>query len=428
MKNNNSSTENQEIENRINELYLTKFSPQNKSQIDEMVKISLNKIIDQNNLEYLFNNSNNLIFLIVKYDLSEQLNNILNFISNSQIASSNYNFSAEILVNLKDKNHFSLLHLACIYGSSKVAEILILNKADISSKLSNQDRNWMPIHLAVKNNHLTLVNLLLQNGASIESKTYFGLTPFLIACEFKNKEIAKFLIDKGCEIDVKTIDENNAMNALHYSCLNSFDEFVEDLIELKFDIDEKTTDLSTPLQFAANSGSAKSTELLLRHGADFKQKNQQGKDAIIIAINKGNIEVLKVFLKYGIIDFSNLIKEAKKKNNQEIIELLTDYQKNIDQFFNFKKDQQNILNQIENFNDNNLFEDLVRFSDKVSLNAIGVLSVRKKIGLIFREEKTLLQAAYDDTINANKTIDCLIKLRKKIVKKISAKQINLYQI
>jgi hypothetical protein len=109
----------------------------------------------------------------------------------------------------------------------KAVETLVRKKADVDHEGSAGE---YPIITAVEDGNLPIVKLLVENGAHMETKSYMfdkkfyietgtplvddvlgyeetfkfgGYTPLMLAVEFGNAEIAKYLIDKGADVNAK---------------------------------------------------------------------------------------------------------------------------------------------------------------------------------------------------------------------------------
>ena len=63
----------------------------------------------------------------------------------------------------------SALHIALNYNRKEIANLLIENGADLNSR--DKINYWTPIHYAaIKNNNLENSNLLIKNGAELDVK------------------------------------------------------------------------------------------------------------------------------------------------------------------------------------------------------------------------------------------------------------------
>lgn len=50
------------------------------------------------------------------------------------------------------------------------------------------------VHLAIKNNDLEMLKILLRNGGNLNEKTVSGYTPFILACHYGHEDIIQFLL------------------------------------------------------------------------------------------------------------------------------------------------------------------------------------------------------------------------------------------
>jgi ankyrin repeat protein len=67
------------------------------------------------------------------------------------------------------------------------------------------------LHLAIKENHEAIVQLLLQKGADIEARSMYGETVLLRAARHHDEHAVRRLLDMGADIKAKT---NNGSTAL----------------------------------------------------------------------------------------------------------------------------------------------------------------------------------------------------------------------
>jgi hypothetical protein len=93
------------------------------------------------------------------------------------------------------------LHLAAEYGRKEVAELLIANGAIVNSKI--HVAGITPLHKSTANGHKGVAELLIANGAHVNAKTDNGRTPLHSAAYWGGKEVAALLLAKGAEVNAK---------------------------------------------------------------------------------------------------------------------------------------------------------------------------------------------------------------------------------
>jgi hypothetical protein len=133
----------------------------------------------------------------------------------------------------------------------------VLSGADILQYL---DR---PLHVAARNNHLSIVKLLVKAGAQTN------------------------LLDK------------NSYTALRWAVNKGYIEIIRTLIKFGADINTRDRYLRTPLHGAAMQGHASVLKLLIEvYGADFTMKDKWGDTVLHKACQKGHINSIGYLLKF----------------------------------------------------------------------------------------------------------------------------------
>lgn len=161
-------------------------------------------------------------------------------------------------INKKDKFGVSPIYIACVTGDVEIVELLLRNGADPNVKP-------VPLHAAVKNGQMYLIQLLLNWGAKIDETDILGHNALHIACTVPNIDIkiVKFLLENKCPLNAgkissafifgiardnfelvkllnnfRCIDEQKDMSPLRYACfIQANDEILSMLL--------KTANLST---------------------------------------------------------------------------------------------------------------------------------------------------------------------------------------
>ena len=144
-----------------------------------------------------------------------------------------------------------------------------------------------------------ILKYLLENGAQIDAKTKNGLTPLHYASHYGQLDIVKYLIEKGAQIEAKT---TTGQIPLHLSASCSQPGVVRHLIEKGTSIDAKDNTGNTAL-----------------HNCISGQYQLQYKPNIVI-------EVMKILIENGACIDQKAMDFAKDK---QILEYLTLKQKEI---------------------------------------------------------------------------------------------------
>ena len=92
--------------------------------------------------------------------------------------------------------------MTCISGYFSIVQLLIENGADVNTK---DNHGWTPLHRAVLWEYIPIVKLLIQKGADVNLADEDGFTPLHIAAKWDHFESAKILIDHGANPNVTTL-------------------------------------------------------------------------------------------------------------------------------------------------------------------------------------------------------------------------------
>ncbi|XP_066929827.1 transient receptor potential cation channel subfamily A member 1 homolog isoform X2 [Clytia hemisphaerica] len=150
------------------------------------------------------------------------------------------------------------LHLACIHGNKKVAKILLANKPSI---INDEDESGnTPLHLAALNGHFKIIDMLVDQGASVDPRNILQWTPLDCAAAKGFKKCVKVLLEYDAPIDPCDIAR------------------------------------TTPLHLACQEGHDQVVSVLLKEGADITLCDHSGKNALDMAIEKSHKKVAKVLL------------------------------------------------------------------------------------------------------------------------------------
>ena len=170
-------------------------------------------------------------------------------------------------VTARDKNGKTPLHYAVDTGDVAIVQLLIKNGADVNTKDNN---GISPLWLAIHDGRIESAKCLIEFGADVNESDDGGRTLLHKAFDF---EIIKMLVEYGADVNAK---DNEGQTFLHYWSMEDCVD-VEALVGLGADVNTKDNAGRTPLQIAYSVDVAKE---LVKLGADIYVRNGEGYTAI----------------------------------------------------------------------------------------------------------------------------------------------------
>ncbi len=201
---------------------------------------------------------------------------------------------------LQDKT----IHTAAADGDlARVQAILSQNPELLEAP---DEREFTPLHLAVRGGHRDVVDLLLSSGANINARhPRSGLAAVDFAFEREAQgtigpehgaDLTRYLVSRDAEFDPNATIRS--FTRLLRATLSGNSALAELLIELGADINA-AREGSTALTFAARTGRPAIARLLLAHGADIDPRDADGKTPLLWAVERADAEVVEALLVNG---------------------------------------------------------------------------------------------------------------------------------
>ena len=231
----------------------------------------------------------------------------------------------------------------------KSLESAFENGYDFNRKIEKVD--MPPLELALYMGQLEAIKWLVSHGADLNNKEN---PSFLVAVEFCDKEIIRYLAEKGADIHVKRdlgmdafedamflerydnlsiIDElgykaeKYGGNAFRSAVLKNQMEAVEIFIRLGVDINYHKPDMvftcnETPLCIAAGHDNLEMVKYLLEHGADVTIPDKTGMRPYNYAIEQGNYKMAEYIKSFEPAEIHNLQNKLQDLETYKLSEAL----------------------------------------------------------------------------------------------------------
>ncbi|XP_033756745.1 protein fem-1 homolog CG6966-like [Pecten maximus] len=183
------------------------------------------------------------------------------------------------IVNHVEEN-YAPFFLACLKGREDIVKYMLLEcSVDIELRglyvLVSESFNEKvtPLWVAVSEQHLSVVKLLVAHGSDIHATTSTNSTPVRCACYCMNLAIVKYLVENGANI--------HQPNVYGGTCLMN-----------------------------ATKGSVELCEFLVNNGASVNATTTGGYTALYHAIKSGRLDLVKLFLNAGASHFVTITTEV----------------------------------------------------------------------------------------------------------------------
>ncbi|KAG7898305.1 hypothetical protein KL935_004455 [Ogataea polymorpha] len=214
---------------------------------------------------------------------------------------------------LKDVTGRTCLHYITELGRDDLL-LLVLDYAPRIKPLESlidvvDNESISPLLMAIINNHVSSVEILLKHGANAfpqQSDLKPTYLPLNVACKTGNLEVVQLLLNqastpaeaKAKGLLTKSFQSNaEGLLPLHIVASAGHDDLIPLLLEYGADINQ-TDKLNkwTPIFYSVTKGYASTTKKLIEFGANFDIKDEDGFNPLYYALWEGNVGVANVLI------------------------------------------------------------------------------------------------------------------------------------
>ena len=222
--------------------------------------------------------------------------------------------------NITDSIGEPALFFAFLSGNSQIIDLLLQHGANVKNVLNvaiykglpvivkkilnfgvnvdlvEDNTGQSPLHLAIANHNLEIVELLLEHHSSIVNfEDRNGETPLYFAVSQGNVEIVEELLKQNADTNCKNM---NGDSLLKFAISKGNIEIAKELLKHGADVDIRDSDNKTPLQISLDMIRYDIVEILLAYGANIDSISGNGKHrALHFAAISGNLDKVKFLLK-----------------------------------------------------------------------------------------------------------------------------------
>lgn len=234
----------------------------------------------------------------------------MSMVQNLCEAGSDINFQ-----KIPEEYPLTALHGAVISGSTEITTYLLNHHAEINAVSGD---HGTPLYIAAENGDYAIVEQLLSKNADPNLQGGVEVTALNAAVWSGSLEIVKLLVDNGAFLNPKI--QYYGGNALGAACAYGNREIAEFLLQKGCSVTERDSEGSSPLEIAAAGGHAEIVELLLHYDTDPGSCEK----ALIKAAENDETGVVFVLLReYPTIRRSDAFYSAACRGYTEVVKALT---------------------------------------------------------------------------------------------------------
>jgi ankyrin repeat protein/adenylate kinase family enzyme len=194
-------------------------------------------------------------------------------------------------INTPDKQGNTPLHLAVLQGNLALVDFLLEAKAAIDIR---NIAGLTPLHIAAQKGSIPLMQLLIAQHTDNNTQDDYGYAPLHLAAQNGHPQAIQLLLNNKANVNAK---HKSGRSPLHLAAGEGHKETVQLLLDSKANVNAKSNHEWTPLHYAAYNGNTESAQLLIEKKANIHAKNKyDGRLPLHLAKLEGHQQTIQLLL------------------------------------------------------------------------------------------------------------------------------------
>jgi ankyrin repeat protein len=148
------------------------------------------------------------------------------------------------------------------------------------------------IHRSIERGDLPRIREEVDNGESLEATDYRDQTPLIMAAEYGEMEIVRYLVEQGANVNATTPVGDGEQTPLRKAIERGDYEMVRFLVQNGAEVNQENQFGWTPLMTAARTGNIEIMRYMLDEGADPTARTESGQTITRIASDAGYTDIV----------------------------------------------------------------------------------------------------------------------------------------
>ena len=156
--------------------------------------------------------------------------------------------------------------------------------------------HWAPLHVAALHNHADVAFALLVAGANVDVEINEGITPLYNACSKNHTNVTSVLLHVNNDINklYRYGYEEIGETILHITSRYGYVNIISLLLVAGASVNEKDNTGRTPLHYAAQKGYADICQLLINYGANKQSVDNNNWPPLYYALRNGHTDAANI--------------------------------------------------------------------------------------------------------------------------------------